>query len=162
MTPLELRAKARRLKLHHDIQLVVVDYLQLMHVPGAESRQQEVATISRNLKALARELNIPVLAMAQLNRGPEGREGHRPRISDLRESGNIEQDADSVWFIYRPDMYDTEVATGNAELIIGKQRNGPLDTIEMQFRGSTMRFYERVGGVDVDQFDDVAEALGAV
>jgi replicative DNA helicase len=172
---MELRARAR--KLQRDVAaermgvpckrlgLICVDYLQLMrgNRERGDSREQEIGSITRGLKQLAKDLQVPVIALSQLNRDTEKHgKDHRPKLSSLRESGNIEQDADSVWFIYRPDMYDTEVATGNAELIIGKQRNGPLDTIEMQFRGSTMRFYERVGGVDVDQFDDVAEALGAV
>ncbi len=157
LTPLELRAKARRLKLKHDIQLVVVDYLQLMHVPGIESRVQEVGTISRHLKALARELNVPVIAMSQLNRSPEGREGHRPRMSDLRESGNIEQDADVIILLHRESYYaqttnrSTEesfdehsmgdVAEDNtAELIIAKQRNGPTGVVKLTWIPQWTRF----------------------
>lgn len=134
LTPLELRAKARRLKLKHDIQLVVIDYLQLMYVPNAESRQMEVSFISRHLKALARELNIPVVVMSQLNRSPEGREGHRPRMSDLRESGAIEQDADVVMLLHREDYYHSEPdydRTNTAEIIIAKQRNGPTGNINL-------------------------------
>ena len=143
LTPLELRGKARRLKLQHDIHLVVIDYLQLMYVPGAESRQQEVATISRHIKGLARELNIPVVVMSQLNRSPEGREGHRPRMSDLRESGAIEQDADVVMLLHREDYYHTEPdyePTHKAELIVAKQRNGPTGTIELTWMPQWTRF----------------------
>jgi replicative DNA helicase len=143
LTPLELRGKARRLKLQHDIQLVVVDYLQLMYVPGAESRQMEVSTISRHIKALARELNIPVIVMSQLNRGPEGREDHRPRMSDLRESGAIEQDADVVMMLHREDYYHKEPdydPTNTAELIIAKQRNGPTGTVNLSWQGAYTRF----------------------
>ncbi|KPK74838.1 MAG: hypothetical protein AMJ79_13005 [Phycisphaerae bacterium SM23_30] len=143
LMPLELRAKARRLKLTHDIQLVIVDYLQLMHSPGSESRQQEVSTISRHIKALARELNIPVLVMSQLNRSPEGREGHRPRMSDLRESGAIEQDADVVILLHREDYYHSEPdykRTNTAELIIAKQRNGPTGRVDLYWNAQLTRF----------------------
>ena len=143
LTPLELRAKARRLKLKHDIQLVIVDYLQLMHAPRSESRQQEVSTISRHLKALARELNIPVLVMSQLNRSPEGREGHRPRMSDLRESGAIEQDADVVMLLHREDYYHSEPdheRTNTAELIVAKQRNGPTGQVKLFWHSTYTRF----------------------
>lgn len=143
LTPLELRAKARRLKIQHDIQLIVIDYLQLMYCPGAESRQMEVGTISRHVKALGRELNIPVIIMSQLNRGPEGREGHRPRMSDLRESGNIEQDADVVMLLHREDYYHNEAdyeRTNTAEIIIAKQRNGPTGTVELNWHPHWTRF----------------------
>ncbi len=144
MTVLELRAKARRLKLHENVAAVFVDYLQLMYTPGAESRQQEIATISRGLKALARELNIPVVAMAQLNRSPEGREGHRPRMSDLRESGAIEQDADVVLLLHREEYYrpqdDSPDIKGVAEIIVAKQRNGPTGTIKLHFNERLTRF----------------------
>lgn len=143
LTPLELRGKARRLKLQHDIQLVVIDYLQLMYVPGAESRQNEVSTISRHIKALARELNIPVIVMSQLNRSPEGREDHRPRMSDLRESGAIEQDADVVIMLHREDYYHSEAdyePTHTAELIIAKQRNGPTGTVNLTWQPAYTRF----------------------
>jgi replicative DNA helicase len=145
LTPLELRAKARRLKSQHDIRCVIVDYLQLMHLGGrVESRQQEITTISRYLKALARELNVPVVVLSQLNRAPEGREGHRPRMSDLRESGSIEQDADVVMLLHREDYYhrgqkDYE-PDNRADLIIAKQRNGPTDTVELVFREKFTRF----------------------
>jgi replicative DNA helicase len=146
LTPLELRAKARRLKSQHDIRCIIVDYLQLMHLGSSrvESRQQEIATISRYIKALARELNVPVVVLSQLNRSPEGREGHRPRMSDLRESGSIEQDADVVMLLHREDYYhrgegDYE-PNNTAELIIAKQRNGPTGTVELVFRERFTRF----------------------
>jgi len=144
MTMMEIRAKARRLKAEHDIQLLVVDYLQLIKGTKGENRQQEISEISRSLKALAKELNIPVLALSQLSRAVEKRSGdHRPRLSDLRESGAIEQDADVVLFIYRPIVYkqreekeeaslDSELQR-KAEIIIGKQRNGPTGTVDLVF-----------------------------
>jgi len=146
LTPLELRAKARRLKSRHDIRCIMVDYLQLMHVGSArvESRQQEITTISRYLKALARELNIPVVVLSQLNRSPEGREGHRPRMSDLRESGSIEQDADVIMLLHREDYYhrgqDDYEPNNTADLIIAKQRNGPTGTVKLVFRERITRF----------------------
>jgi len=146
LTPLELRAKCRRLKSLYDIRCVMVDYLQLMHLGSGrvESRQQEITTISRYLKALARELNIPVVVLSQLNRAPEGREGHRPRMSDLRESGSIEQDADVVMLLHREDYYrrgeDNYQETNTAELIIAKQRNGPTGSVELIFRERFTRF----------------------
>lgn len=145
LTPLELRAKARRLRSRHDIKCIMVDYLQLMHMGGrVESRQQEITTISRYLKGLARELNIPVVVLSQLNRAAEGREGHRPRMSDLRESGSIEQDADVVMLLHREDYYrrnDEGYEPDNvAELIIAKQRNGPTGTVKMIFRERITRF----------------------
>ena len=141
LTVLELKAKARRLKAHHDVQLVVVDYLQLMEAPKMDSRQQEIAAISRSLKALARELRVPVLTVSQLNRSPEAREGHRPRMSDLRESGSIEQDADVVLLLHRQEYY-TETADNKnvAEVIIAKQRNGPTGAISLQFQPEHLRF----------------------
>ena len=146
LTPLGLRAKARRLKSQRDIKCLIVDYLQLMHlgVGRVESRQQEISTISRYIKALAMELNIPVVVLSQLNRGPEGREGHRPRMSDLRESGSIEQDADVVVLLHREDYYHRgakEYEPNNqAELIIAKQRNGPTGSINLVFRERITRF----------------------
>lgn len=145
LSPLELRAKARRLKMKHDIQLIVIDYLQLMHVPGSESRQQEVTLISRHLKALARELSVPVVVMSQLNRAAEGREGHRPRMSDLRESGSIEQDADVVMLLHREDYYHNEAdyeRTNTAEIIIAKQRNGPTGVVPLSWNAQWTRFLE--------------------
>ena len=144
LTPLELRAKSRRLKSRYNIRGIIVDYLQLMHLGGrVESRQQEITTISRYIKALARELNIPVVVLSQLNRSPEGREGHRPRMSDLRESGSIEQDADVVMLLHREDYYHREpdyVPNNKAELIIAKQRNGPTGVVELIFREKFTRF----------------------
>jgi len=145
MTPLELRAKARRLKSLYNIQAIFVDYLQLMHMGArVESRQQEITTISRYVKALARELNIPVVILSQLNRSPEGREDHRPRMSDLRESGSIEQDADVVILLHREDYYhrgqEDYVQDNKAELIIAKQRNGPTGVASLVFREKYTRF----------------------
>ncbi|OLC98026.1 MAG: replicative DNA helicase, partial [Gemmatimonadetes bacterium 13_1_40CM_3_70_6] len=143
LTPLAMRSKARRLKAEHDIALVVVDYLQLMSGPGdAENRQQEISYISRALKALAKELDVPVVAISQLSRAPEQRGGEhrRPQLSDLRESGAIEQDADVVCFIYRQEFYDGpsdpktgDSIEGQAEVIVGKQRNGPTGTVKLYF-----------------------------
>lgn len=143
MTPLDIRAKARRLKLRHDIALVVVDYLQLLEVRGRSrdvSREQQVSEISRGLKALARELNVPVLAVSQLNRAPEAREDHRPRMSDLRESGAIEQDADVVLLIHREGVYDPAKNPKEAVLVVAKQRNGPTGEIPLTFNLEYMRF----------------------
>jgi len=145
MTILQLRAKARRLKAAHDIQCVFVDYLQLMSYAGrADSRQQQITEISRGIKALARELNIPVIAAAQLNRGPADRETHRPRMSDLRESGSIEQDADVVALLHCEDYYHRGQAdyipTNVTELIIAKQRNGPTGIVKLVFRPECTRF----------------------
>ncbi len=146
LTPLELRAKSRRLRSAYGIQCVLVDYLQLMHVGASkiESRQQEISTISRYLKSLARELNVPVVVLSQLNRAPEGREGHRPRMSDLRESGSIEQDADVVMLLHREDYYhrgeDGYEPDNTAEIIIAKQRNGPTGTVRLTFREKYTRF----------------------
>jgi replicative DNA helicase len=145
LTPLELRARVRRLKSQHDIKCVFLDYLQLMHLGGrVESRQQEITTISRYLKALARELSIPVVVLSQLNRSPEGREDHLPRMSDLRESGSIEQDADVVMLLHREDYYhggETEYQqTHLAKLLIAKQRNGPTGTIDLAFLERWTRF----------------------
>ncbi len=153
LTMLEMRAKARRLKADvPDLGLIMVDYIQLMHGPQAESRQQEVSAISRNLKALSKELNVPIIALSQLSRAPEQRADHRPQLSDLRESGSIEQDADLVMFLYRPEYYlgDLEAReqelVGRAELIIGKQRNGPTGTVELFFRKEFTRFESMARG----------------
>lgn len=146
LTPLELRAKARRLRSAYGIRCVVVDYLQLMHVGSGkvESRQQEISTISRYLKSLARELEAPVIVLSQLNRSPEGREDHRPRMSDLRESGSIEQDADVVMLLHREDYYhrgeEGYEPDNTAEVIIAKQRNGPTGTVKLTFREKCTRF----------------------
>ena len=138
----ELRSKCRKYKLEHDLKLVIIDYLQLMSGSGkGDSRQQEVSDISRALKQLARELNVPVIALSQLSRQVEQRPEHRPMLSDLRESGAIEQDADVVMFIYRDDYYnkDTE-KKGIAEIIIAKQRNGPIGTVELAWLPEFTRF----------------------
>jgi replicative DNA helicase len=145
---LEMRAKARRLKADQpELGLIVVDYIQLMHAQGeAENRQQEVSAISRGLKALSKELGVPIVALSQLSRAPEQRADHRPQLSDLRESGSIEQDADLVMFLYRPEYYLSEIEAeekglrGKAELIIGKQRNGPTGTMTLFFRRESTRF----------------------
>ena len=142
---LEMRAKARRLKAEHGLHLLIVDYLQLMQGRGRfESRQQEVSAISRSLKGLAKELGVPIVALSQLSRAPEGRTDHRPQLSDLRESGAIEQDADVVCFIYRPEVYDKDDTKpeeqGIAEIIIGKQRNGPIGSVKLSFINQYTRF----------------------
>lgn len=151
LTILALRAKARRLAASHDIKAIFVDYLQLMSAGGrVESRQQEVSEISRSLKALARELQVPVVVLSQLNRQAEGREGHRPRMSDLRESGSIEQDADVVILLHREDYFkrgDPNAELDNmAEIIVAKQRNGPTGTVKLLFDGGTTRFKNVAGG----------------
>jgi replicative DNA helicase len=142
LSPSELRARARRLKREHDIGMVVVDYLQLMSVPGTrENRATEISEISRSLKAIAKELHIPVVALSQLNRALEQRPNKRPVMADLRESGAIEQDADLIVFIYRDEVYNDESPEkGKAEIIIGKHRNGPTDTVVLSFQGQWLRF----------------------
>jgi len=146
-TVLEMRAKARRLKAETEIGLLVIDYMQLMSGHGrAENRVQEVSEISRGLKALARELDVPVIALSQLSRAPEQRTDRRPQLSDLRESGSIEQDADLVMFLYRPEYYygpvdkDGNSLEGKSELVIAKQRNGPTGTVELYFHKDYTRF----------------------
>ena len=140
---MELRAKARRLKMHQDIQLIILDYMQLMRGTDAraENRQQEISEISRALKALARELNIPILAISQLSRAVEARTDHRPQLSDLRESGAIEQDADVVVLILREEYYKPSSENqGIAEVIIAKQRNGPVGSMKLAFIKEYTRF----------------------
>ena len=140
---MELRAKARRLKMHQDIQLIILDYMQLMRGTDlrSESRQQEISEISRALKALARELNIPILAISQLSRAVEARTDHRPQLSDLRESGAIEQDADVVVLILREEYYKPSAENqGIAEVIIAKQRNGPVGSMKLAFIKEYTRF----------------------
>ncbi len=137
---LELRAKARRLKAEHDVGLIIVDYLQLLHGPRNESRQQEISMISQSLKALAKELNVPVIALSQLSRAVESRTDKRPMLSDLRESGAIEQDADVVMFVFREDFYGPAEHEGLAEIIIGKQRNGPIGNVNLLFQKRFVRF----------------------
>ena len=142
MTPLELRARARRLKREHGLGMIVVDYLQLMQSPEAnENRATEISNITRSLKGLAKELNVPVVALSQLNRSLEQRPNKRPVMSDLRESGAIEQDADVIFFIYRDEVYNEDSQDkGTAEIIIGKQRNGPIGKIRLTFLGEYTRF----------------------
>ena len=149
LSVLEMRAKARRLKAEQpDLGLIVVDYLQLMNggAGNQENRQQEVSAISRGLKGLAKELGVPIISLSQLSRAPEQRADHRPQLSDLRESGSLEQDADLVMFLYRPEYYVTKEEAaekglqGKAELIIGKQRNGPTGTVDLFFRKECTRF----------------------
>ena len=142
LTVLELRAKARRLKAEHNIGMIVVDYLQLMQGPrGVENRQQEISVISRSLKALAKELSIPVVALSQLSRAVEQRADRKPQLSDLRESGAIEQDADVVIFLYRPWVYSQEDEDeGKAEIIVAKQRNGPTGHVSASFISKYARF----------------------
>ncbi|MEW5790292.1 MAG: replicative DNA helicase [Pseudomonadota bacterium] len=148
LSPTELRSRARRLKREHGLSLIVVDYLQLMQVPGrSENRTAEISEISRGLKALAKELNVPVIALSQLNRGLESRTDKRPVMADLRESGAIEQDADLIMFIYRDEVYhkDQEDNKGVAEIIIGKHRNGPTGVVRMTFLGEYTRFENYAG-----------------
>lgn len=150
LTVLEMRTKARRLKKEKKLGMLVVDYLQLIRSHGrVESREREISEISRGLKALAKELHIPVIALSQLNRGVEARQDKRPMLSDLRESGSIEQDADVVMMIYRDEMYNTEsLDAGKAEIIIGKQRNGPTGRITLAFRAAYTRFDNLAKGAD--------------
>lgn len=147
LSPTELRARARRLKRSNDLGLIVIDYLQLMTVPGnKENRATEISEISRSLKALAKELGVPVIALSQLNRSLEQRTDKRPQMSDLRESGAIEQDADLIVFIYRDEYYNKESPDkGVAEVIIGKQRNGPTGIVKLTFRGQYTKFENHVG-----------------
>ncbi len=142
LNPTELRARARRLKREHDLALIVIDYLQLMQTSGSsENRATEISEISRSLKALAKELHVPVIALSQLNRSLEQRPNKRPVMSDLRESGAIEQDADLIVFIYRDEVYNEDSPDkGIAEIIIGKQRNGPIGTVRLTFLGQFTSF----------------------
>ncbi len=142
LTIMELRSKARRLMAEQDIELIIIDYLQLMHGRGGDNRVQEVSEITRSLKALARELNIPILAVSQLSRLVESRQSHVPQLSDLRESGSIEQDADIVMFIYRDEIYNKELSEkpGQADIIIAKHRNGPVGEVALRFFGSYQLF----------------------
>lgn len=142
----ELRSKCRKYKLDHDLKLIIIDYLQLMSGSGrSESRQQEISEISRSLKALARELNVPVIALSQLSRAVEQRPDHRPMLSDLRESGAIEQDADVVMFIYRDDYYHHDTELKNiSEIIVAKQRNGPIGTVQLAW----LPEYTKFGNLD--------------
>jgi replicative DNA helicase len=167
LSVLELRTKARRLKAFHNIRLLIVDYLQLMTAgngKGGMNREQEIAAISRSLKTIAKELNIPVLALSQLSRSVETRAGDkRPQLSDLRESGSIEQDADVVMFLYRPEYYQiTETETGEstkgmAEVIIAKNRSGSVDNVNLRFVGKYTRFMEFDGfTVSQDKYEEIS------
>ncbi len=142
LSPSELRARCRRLKREHGLDLIIVDYLQLMQIPGfKENRTGEISEISRALKSLAKEMDVPVIALSQLNRGLEQRPNKRPVMSDLRESGAIEQDADIIIFIYRDEVYNEDSPDkGTAEIIIGKQRNGPIGNVRLTFIGQFTRF----------------------
>jgi replicative DNA helicase len=144
ITMMEIRAKARRLKQRHDLKLIVVDYMQLMSsAKRVENRQQEVSEMSRSMKLLAKELEVPVVAISQLNRGAEQRTDKKPQLSDLRESGSIEQDADMVILLHREDAYEKESPrAGEADLIVAKHRNGPTDTITVAFQGHYSRFVD--------------------
>ncbi len=149
MSMMEIRAKCRRLKQRHDLRLVVLDYMQLLSSgKKVESRQVEVSEFSRSLKLLAKELEVPVVALSQLNRGPEQRQDKKPLLSDLRESGSLEQDADMVLLLHREDMYEKESArAGEADLILAKHRNGPTTTVTVAFQGHYSRFVDMaVGG----------------
>ena len=146
VTVMEMRSKCRRLKMEHGIDLILIDYLQLMSGSSSENRQQEVSEISRSIKALAKEMECPVIALSQLSRAPEQRSDHRPMLSDLRESGSIEQDADLVMFLYRDEYYNKETEEKNvAECIVAKHRNGPVGTVKMAFLGALSKF----GDLDV-------------
>ncbi len=155
LTPTELRARCRRLAREHGLGLIVIDYLQLMQVSGGgENRAAEISEISRSLKALAKELSVPVIALSQLNRSLEQRPNKRPVMSDLRESGAIEQDADVIVFIYRDEVYNEDSADkGTAEIIIGKQRNGPIGTVRLAFLGQFTRFENLAPGTYNESFD---------
>jgi replicative DNA helicase len=161
LTPLQLRTKCRRLHMEVGIDLIIVDYLQLMTGEGRmENRVQEVSYISRNLKALARELNVPVLAAAQLSRAVEQRADKRPVLSDLRESGSLEQDSDIVMFIYRPDQYESDSLKQNlAEIIVSKHRNGPVGSVELVFRTQLAKF-ENAATRPMDYSPEVVQDLG--
>lgn len=152
ITIMELRSKARRVKAEHGLSLIIIDYLQLMQgrsSKGSDNRQQEISEISRSLKALARELKVPVIALSQLSRSVESRQVKRPMLSDLRESGSLEQDADIVMFLYREDYYDKETEQKNlTEIIIAKHRNGPIDTVKLYFNKEFTRFANFAGNID--------------
>jgi replicative DNA helicase len=148
LTMMEIRAKARRLKQRHDLKLIVIDYLQLMTSgKRVESRQVEVSEFSRQIKLLAKEIDVPIVAISQLNRGPEQRNEKKPMLSDLRESGAIEQDADMVILIHRPDMYEREhERAGEADLIVAKHRAGPIRDVTVSFQGHYSCFADMAHG----------------
>jgi len=163
-TVLEIRAKARRLKAEKNVGMIIIDYLQLMQGPAkAESREREISHISRSLKSLAKELNIPVIALAQLNRAVETRSDKRPQLSDLRESGSIEQDADVVIFLNRPEIYkieqfpDNTSTEGVCEIIVGKQRNGPTGEIKLAFVKEYARFENLAHARQIEEYAAVHE-----
>ncbi len=164
LTVMQLRARARRMVARHGIKCLLIDYLQLMTAPSSakDGRQNEVSAISRQIKALARELKVPIVCLAQLNRASEQREGHRPRMADLRESGSIEQDADVIMLLHREEYYHTQTPewadenpdkVGVAEVIVAKQRNGPTDVVKLAWDGSTTRFRNRAIGYTHDDTD---------
>ena len=148
MSLMEIRSKCRRLKQRNDLRMVIIDYLQLMTSPRkVENRQQEVSEMSRSLKLLAKELEVPVIAVSQLNRGPEQRTDKRPMLSDLRESGSIEQDSDMVILLHREDAYERESPrAGEADLVVAKHRNGPTATVTVAFQGHYSRFVDMAPG----------------
>ena len=159
---LEIRAKARRLKAEKNVGMIIIDYLQLMQGPAkAESREREISHISRSLKSLAKELNIPVIALAQMNRAVEARTDKRPQLSDLRESGSIEQDADVVTFLYRPEYYGIKTdhegnsLEGVTEVIIGKQRNGPTGEVKLAFIKEYARFENLAHARQIEEYSIV-------
>ena len=158
LTITEVRAKARRLHREHPLALIVVDYLQLMRSPAySHSREQEISDISRSLKALAKELKVPVIALSQLNRSVEARTDKRPLMSDLRESGAIEQDADLIMFIYRDEVYNPGNNEGIAEIIIAKQRTGPTGMVQLSFSGKYTRFSDLAKDVNFGGYAETAE-----
>ena len=148
LTPTEVRARARRLKRERGLGLIVIDYLQLMQVPGTkENRATEIAEISRSVKAMAKELAVPVIALSQLNRGVEQRTDKKPVMSDLRESGSLEQDSDLIMLIYREEVYEPDTPRkGIADIIIAKQRNGPTGEVHLTFLGKYTRFESLASG----------------
>jgi replicative DNA helicase len=151
LSPMEIRARCRRLKRQHGLDLVVIDYLQLMQVKGAENRVNEISEISRSLKGLAKELDIPVIALSQLNRSLEQRPNKRPVMSDLRESGAIEQDADLIVFIYRDEVYNEDsMHKGKAEIIIGKHRHGSTGMVPLTFLGEFTRFENYLNDIGIE------------
>ena len=146
----ELRAKARRIRANSGLSLLIVDYLQLMEGPSIDSREQQISAISRNLKGLAREMGVPIIAVAQLNRQVETRDDHRPRMADLRESGSLEQDADVVLLLHRRGYYETDSDDQSAEVIVAKQRNGPTGKVPLTFLRQFMRFQNSTEGIRED------------